>query len=121
VREVPDHQPIMPAEGQIPADELAARALEELGDRRFPVLGFGQHALDCIRSELASRNIDGHVNLLINDEALPVFQASELYSCGRGGATTFPRGRASLPALPALDMRGMPGGQSAVTLVAAMS
>jgi hypothetical protein len=47
-------------ERQVPADELAAAALEKIGDGLLSILWFGQHAFDGVCRELASGDVDGH-------------------------------------------------------------
>src|SRR6516225_5216081 len=46
IRELANGQPIMVAKGQVPPDELAAHALEELGNGFLTIFRLSQHALD---------------------------------------------------------------------------
>src|SRR5215813_4819156 len=63
IRELGNSQPIMVAEGQVPPDEPAADTLAEFGDGFLTIFRLSHHALDGIRSETTTRDVDWHWHL----------------------------------------------------------
>src|SRR6516162_3120535 len=50
----------MVPEREVPADELAADTLEQVGDGILAVLRLGEHTLDCVRRKFTARYVNGH-------------------------------------------------------------
>src|SRR6185436_7023166 len=88
VWELADDHPIMRPESKIPSDKLATDVLEERRDCFLAVFGLGQHALNRICRELASRNVDGHGITPVEAKAPrpPSHVDEPLYACKQSGA-----------------------------------
>jgi hypothetical protein len=60
IRELADDQPVVAAEGQVPAYESTADTLVEVGNHFLAILGFREHSLDGVCRELAAGDVNGH-------------------------------------------------------------